>query len=233
MGGFRSRLGCTPQLHISRRHLMRARAPTLFFMWYDFVQHLFTIWPKGGDRKRGGVRDGSVGVTHLTVVTRAVSLCVCIQFQLAAQYFSSPLFASIYWCQDARLYRKEILIFWRCLFLLVDCNIWVIFGSPCFWLKTNLKNKNDVLIKKEPVFVFPLRLNLFRRQLYSKSRVACRAKVIPSENEIELRHRKKTRLRLDYRLWWFRFILRYAPRGYFYRVTIFARSACWTTFPID
>lgn len=157
-----------------RAHTLRlAHSNSFFFFFYDMIS--FTIfsrsWPREAtERGEGGERwkcwrnplDDRY-VRRFSASLCCVCVCVSIQFQLAAQYLflSLPLclflFVSIYWCQDALDFISkrnpdfltlDLFVF----FLLVDCNIWVVFEIPALFLiekrTWKITNKNDVLIKK-------------------------------------------------------------------------------------
>ncbi len=134
-------------------------------MWYDFVHHLFTIWPwEATERGEGRVRDGSVGVTHLTIVTRAVSLplsfcCVCV-YSISTGgsifVFVSPSLVcfvcfNLLMSRHPRLYiEKKSWFFYFALFFRLLIVIFELFLKipPCFWLKNELE-KNEKNKKKK------------------------------------------------------------------------------------
>ncbi len=134
--------------------------PTRFFFYVIwFRSPSFHDLGRGRRQKEGkGVRDGSVGVTHLTIVTRAVSLplsavCVCLfnfNWRLNICFCLSPsvcfLFVSIYWCQDALdfISKRNPDFLTLALFVFFFCLLIVIFElflkfPPCFWLKNELE----------------------------------------------------------------------------------------------
>jgi hypothetical protein len=135
--------------------------PTRFFFYVIwFRSPSFHDLGRGRRQKEGkGVRDGSVGVTHLTIVTRAVSLplslsavCVCVySISTGGSIFvfvSPPLFVfvcfNLLMSRHPRLYIEEKSWFFDVSLIRFFCLLIVIFElflkfPPCFWLKNELE----------------------------------------------------------------------------------------------
>lgn len=149
-GSRSSRLGCN-SIYQDDSIYVRARiaAPSSFgpfFFLCDMIS--FNIFSRSGKKREAtegeAVRDGSVGVTHLTIVTSAVSICaalfnfICWRRRWLSQYFLC-LFVGFNLLMSDFIEQKSLLLLRHCLFRTIP-----------FFLKN--KNKSDVQFERKTCF---------------------------------------------------------------------------------